>query len=81
MVIGEGSPEKDEEFDRSIENSAEKRVKINPMRLPRNSGILSKKEPNSPSNKPSFIMSELMELWAEIYLNEKLEEEIVKMII
>ena len=34
----------------------------------------------SPRNKPSFIMSELFELWNEIYINDQLEEEIVKLI-
>ncbi len=34
----------------------------------------------SPSGKLSFIMCELKELWNEIYINEALEDEIVRII-
>ncbi|CDW89552.1 UNKNOWN [Stylonychia lemnae] len=34
----------------------------------------------SPRNKPSFIMSELYDLWSEIFIHDQLEDEIVKLI-
>eukprot|EP00347_Sterkiella_histriomuscorum_P003501 403364058 len=40
----------------------------------------SKISETSPSNKLSFIMSELYDLWNEIYINEFLEDEIVRLV-